>query len=145
MAVVAVMTVHPSSLVVGGSPPKKLEIDTQAVSKNESSNASVESDDKKEANSNENDFHNHDVMEKREQRSQNSNFSKKPPRMSATDDYTILPEGYVPKDEDVICSWARQNVSQISNREQYDESTLLNNYSFSQQGRSFVSCYVIRN
>ena len=37
--------------------------------------------------------------------------SKKPPRMSSVDDYTMLPEGYVPKDEDVICSWARQNVS----------------------------------
>eukprot|EP00536_Pseudo-nitzschia_multiseries_P015671 jgi/Psemu1/150971/gw1.929.14.1 len=31
--------------------------------------------------------------------------------MSSADDYTMLPEGYVPKDEDVICSWARQNVT----------------------------------
>jgi len=42
-----------------------------------------------------------------------SNSTKKPPRMSSVDDYTMLPEGYVPKDEDVICSWARQNVSWI--------------------------------
>jgi hypothetical protein len=39
--------------------------------------------------------------------------TKKPPRMSSVDDYTMLPEGYTPKDEDVICSWARQNVSWI--------------------------------
>ena len=39
--------------------------------------------------------------------------TKKPPRMSSVDDYTMLPEGYIPKDEDVICSWARQNVSRI--------------------------------
>ncbi len=42
-----------------------------------------------------------------------SDTTKKPPRMSSVDDYTMLPEGYVPKDEDVICSWARQNVSWI--------------------------------
>lgn len=49
-----------------------------------------------------------------ESHSEKSSFSettKKPPRMSSVDDYTMLPEGYVPKDEDVICSWARQNVS----------------------------------
>ena len=40
-----------------------------------------------------------------------SDTTKKPPRMSSIDEYTRLPEGYVPKDEDVICSWARQNVS----------------------------------
>ena len=40
-----------------------------------------------------------------------SDTTKKPPRMSSVDDYTVLPEGYFPKDEDVICSWARQNVS----------------------------------
>lgn len=41
--------------------------------------------------------------------------TKKPPRMSSVDDYTMLPEGYVPKDEDVICSWARQNHSHPGN------------------------------
>lgn len=50
--------------------------------------------------------------------SEKSSFSettKKPPRMSSVDDYTMLPEGYVPKDEDVICSWARQNHSHPGN------------------------------
>ena len=37
--------------------------------------------------------------------------TKKPPRMTSADDYTMLEEGYKPNDEDVICSWARQNVS----------------------------------
>lgn len=41
--------------------------------------------------------------------------TKKPPRMSSVDDYTMLPEGYTPKDEDVICSWARQNHSHPGN------------------------------
>jgi len=41
--------------------------------------------------------------------------NKKPPRMSSVDDYTMLPEGYIPKDEDVICSWARQNHSHPGN------------------------------
>jgi len=41
--------------------------------------------------------------------------TKKPPRMSSVDDYTMLPEGYAPKDEDVICSWARQNHSHPGN------------------------------
>jgi hypothetical protein len=44
-----------------------------------------------------------------------SDTTKKPPRMSSVDDYTMLPEGYVPKDEDVICSWARQNHSHPGN------------------------------
>lgn len=42
-----------------------------------------------------------------------SDTTKKPPRMSSVDDYTMLPEGYIPKEEDVICSWARQNVSRL--------------------------------
>lgn len=44
-----------------------------------------------------------------------SDTTKKPPRMSSVDEYTMLPEGYVPKDEDVICSWARQNHSHPGN------------------------------
>jgi len=40
--------------------------------------------------------------------------TKKPPRMTSVDDYTMLEEGYKPNDEDVICSWARQNVSKSS-------------------------------
>jgi len=44
-----------------------------------------------------------------------SDTTKKPPRMSSVDDYTMLPEGYIPKDEDIICSWARQNHSHPGN------------------------------
>lgn len=36
---------------------------------------------------------------------------KMPPRMTSVDDSVMLPEIYQPKDEDVICSWARQNHS----------------------------------
>jgi len=41
--------------------------------------------------------------------------SKKPLRMTSADDYTMLEEGYKPDDEDVICSWARQNHSHPGN------------------------------
>ncbi|KAL3919143.1 MAG: hypothetical protein SGILL_003902 [Bacillariaceae sp.] len=34
---------------------------------------------------------------------------KMPPRMMSVDDSVMLPENYEPSDDDVICSWARQN------------------------------------
>lgn len=37
--------------------------------------------------------------------------SKMPPRMTSVDDSVMLPEWYEPKEEDCICSWARQNHS----------------------------------
>ena len=35
--------------------------------------------------------------------------NKMPPRMASVDDSVMLPENYEPSDDDVICSWARQN------------------------------------
>lgn len=40
-----------------------------------------------------------------------SSSKNKPLRMTSADDYIMLEEGYTPDDTDVICSWARQNVS----------------------------------
>jgi hypothetical protein len=37
------------------------------------------------------------------------NVDKMPPRMASVDDSVMLPENYEPNDDDVICSWARQN------------------------------------
>jgi hypothetical protein len=39
----------------------------------------------------------------------NSLSTKTPPRMASVDDSVMLPESYQPQEEDVICSWARQN------------------------------------
>ena len=38
-----------------------------------------------------------------------SDVTKMPPRMASVDDSVMLPESYEPQEEDVICSWARQN------------------------------------
>jgi hypothetical protein len=38
-----------------------------------------------------------------------SDVTKMPPRMASVDDSVMLDESYEPQEEDVICSWARQN------------------------------------
>ncbi|KAG7367576.1 hypothetical protein IV203_030247 [Nitzschia inconspicua] len=45
-----------------------------------------------------------------------TDVGKMPPRMMSVDDSVMLPENYNPTDDDVICSWARQNHSHRNER-----------------------------
>lgn len=44
-----------------------------------------------------------------------ADVNKKSSRITSVQDYTMLEEGYKPNEEDVICSWARQNHSHPGN------------------------------
>ncbi len=112
MAAAAVMVTSPSSLLGGeivGNQAEKSTDQSKPEPSESKSDPSVEHSSK-------------DVEEQQPKQEPSTNSSKekpvdvrdtikKPPCISTVDDYTMLPEGYVPNDEDVICSWARQNVS----------------------------------
>ena len=127
MAAAAVMVSSPSSLLGGEPSGNEIELPTsnKAAPPVSTSDSIIKVDGnvvKKDSGEN-----NHDESEKQKQEVKKestlpskaekpiefNDTTKKPPRMSSVDDYTMLPEGYVPKDEDVICSWARQNVSLV--------------------------------
>lgn len=117
MAAAAVMVTSPSSLLGGEIAGNQAEKPTDQAKSETSDSKSDPTVDTVEGFSK-------DVKEQQDKQESStksstekpdefSNTTKNPPRMSSVDDYTMLPEGYVPKDEDVICSWARQNVSWI--------------------------------
>ena len=109
----AATTTSSSSLVVRGAQPKKLEMESTAISNHELT--CIESDDMGEISSNGNESQKDDETKKGSQPSQKPikfiDTTKNPHRIPSNDDCTMLLEGYFPKDEDVICSWARQNAS----------------------------------
>lgn len=114
----AATTTSSSSLVVGGAQPKKLETESTAISKHELTNSCIESGYMGEISSNGNESQKHEETNGRSQPQKPIEFidtTKKPHRIPSNDDCTMLPEGYFPKDEDVICSWARQNHSHPGN------------------------------
>ena len=118
MAAAAVMVTSPSPLLGGELAGNKAESSTgesRPETSEPTSNPSVkaEDDSAKKDGDNEQDTKPEPSTKSSAEKSSFSEATKKPPRMSSVDDYTMLPEGYVPKDEDVICSWARQNVSVI--------------------------------
>lgn len=111
MAATAIMVSTPSSLM-GGEPASKIRTPASV------SNAGCGEEDRGIGNTDTEEYQHqakHESRSRTDKPIEFSDSSKKPPRMSSVDDYTMLPEGYVPKDEDVICSWARQNHSHPGN------------------------------
>ena len=111
MAAAAVMVTSPSSLLGGamaGNQAERTTGETKPEPSASLSDSSVEESPKEQKVKQE-----PSKKSSTEKPVEFSDTTKKPPRMSSVDDYTMLPEGYVPKEEDVICSWARQNVSSI--------------------------------
>ena len=116
MAAAAVMMENsPSSLLGGeltGNQAERPTGESKPETSDLASNSSVKTDDASKKYEDKEQEEEPDTSTKSpSEKSSFSETTKKPPRMSSVDDYTMLPEGYVPKDEDVICSWARQNVS----------------------------------
>jgi len=119
MAAAVVMVTSPSSLLGGDTTVN--EIDRAIALKSDPSapkpESNIQAEDLVDNNRNEKQARSgsESSQSSTEKPMEFNDTNKKPPRMSSVDDYTMLPEGYVPKDEDVICSWARQNHSHPGN------------------------------
>jgi len=119
MAAAVVMVTSPSSLLGGDTTVN--EIDRAIALKSDPSapkpESNIQAEDLVDNNRNEKQARSgsESSQSSTEKPMEFNDTTKKPPRMSSVDDYTMLPEGYVPKDEDVICSWARQNHSHPGN------------------------------
>jgi hypothetical protein len=101
-----------SAQVKKGSEKNEIVVVNNNNNNNNNNNTTISSDET-EASDNET----HEQQEEKETETTEEkpvvfgDATKKTPRMTSVDDYTMLGEGYKPNDEDVICSWARQNVS----------------------------------
>ncbi len=111
MSAAAVMVTSPSSLLGGELTGNKTESKPETADLTSNPSVKTEEDSAKKHGDKEQDTKPDLSTKSSSEKGSFSETTKKPPRMSSADDYTMLPEGYVPKDEDVICSWARQNVS----------------------------------
>lgn len=121
MAAAAMVDSSPSSLV-GDTKPKELENELNRLPKPQ--RLASNPDPKKlsersdlSTSDNENEPQNKDESQSSPLQKPNemAGSMKKVPIASISDDYKLLSEGYIPSDEDVICSWARQNHSHPGN------------------------------
>ena len=123
MAAATVMVTSPSSLIGGNTTVN--EIDRAVALKSEPSapepEPKIQAEDLVDNNRNEKQARSgsESSQSSTEKPMEFNDTTKKPPRMSSVDDYTMLQEGYAPKDEDVICSWARQNHSHRKLKEKH--------------------------